>query len=124
MNVTAQAHSTEDNTFVSGMSRVSATEEESQAANADAHGRMPQEERYVLADTGANELIRPAGEGQPPRSTKVSLTLADGNMTFAWRTRDGELAIPGEESSWIAPIGKIVELGYRFTFGSFKWCTA
>ena len=73
-----------------------------------------QEERRVLADTGANELIRPAGEGQPQRSCKEYLTLADGNTTFAYRTRDGELAIPGGESTWIAPIGKIVALGFRF----------
>ena len=72
------------------------------------------DERCVLADTGANELIRPAGVQPPMRSTKVHLTLADGNTTFAWRTRDGELAMPGEESSWIAPVGKLVELGYRF----------
>ena len=45
---------------------------------------------------------------------KVHLTLADGNTTFAWRTRDGELAMQGEESSWIAPVGKLVELGYKF----------
>ncbi|CAE7938846.1 unnamed protein product, partial [Symbiodinium necroappetens] len=55
----------------------------------------------VLADSGANELIRPAGDAAPSRSTKVSLTLADGNLTFAWKTRDGELAIPGDSSSWI-----------------------
>ena len=72
------------------------------------------DERCVLADTGANELIRPAGVQPPMRSTKVHLTLADGNTTFAWRTRDGELAMQGEESSWIAPVGKLVELGYKF----------
>ena len=51
---------------------------------------MHDDERCVLADTGANELIRPAGVQPPMRSTKVHLTLADGNTTFAWRTRDGE----------------------------------
>ena len=86
----------------------------SKASNADSCGMQCYAEKLVLADSGANELIRPAGESAPPRSTKVSLTLADGNLTFAWRTRDGELAIPGEGSSWIAPVGKIIELGYRF----------
>ncbi|CAE7661265.1 unnamed protein product [Symbiodinium sp. CCMP2592] len=69
----------------------------------------------VLADTGANEVIRPTGNGPPPRSSSVSLTLADGNEVEAWRTRDGELAIPGSDA-WIAPIGKIVALGYRFVW--------
>eukprot|EP00439_Symbiodinium_sp_Y106_P042014 s1513_g5.t1 len=73
------------------------------------------EDDLVLADTGANEVIRPTGNGPPPRSSSVSLTLADGNEVEAWRTRDGELAIPGSDA-WIAPIGKIVALGYRFTW--------
>ena len=87
---------------------------EAQAAQAESRGMQRCTETLVLADSGANELIRPAGDAAPSRSTKVSLTLADGNLTFAWKTRDGELAIPGGSSSWIAPVGKIVELGYRF----------
>ncbi|OLP85945.1 Retrovirus-related Pol polyprotein from transposon TNT 1-94 [Symbiodinium microadriaticum] len=87
---------------------------EAHAAQAESRGMKCSTETLVLADSGANELIRPAGDAAPSRSTKVSLTLADGNLTFAWKTRDGELAIPGDSSSWIAPVGKIVELGYRF----------
>ena len=69
----------------------------------------------MLADSGANEVIRPAQDQPPPRSMQVDLTLADGSAIPSYRSRDGELAVPGSDS-WIAPIGKIVELGYRFVW--------
>ncbi|CAE7816426.1 unnamed protein product [Symbiodinium sp. CCMP2592] len=84
-------------------------------AEASSTGRC-EEERCVLADTGANELIRPVGPQPPARSSQVRLTLADGNTTCAWRTRDGELAMPGDETSWIVPVGRLVQLGYRFVW--------
>ncbi|CAE7837310.1 unnamed protein product [Symbiodinium sp. CCMP2592] len=84
-------------------------------AKASSTGRC-EEERCVLADTGANELIRPVGPQPPARSSQVRLTLADGNTTCAWRTRDGELAMPGDETSWIVPVGRLVQLGYRFVW--------
>ncbi|CAE7333942.1 unnamed protein product [Symbiodinium natans] len=73
------------------------------------------ERDLVLADSGANEVIRPAQDQPPPRSMQVDLTLADGSAIPSYRSRDGELAVPGSDS-WIAPIGKIVELGYRFVW--------
>ena len=73
------------------------------------------EHDLVLADSGANEVIRPAQDQPPPRSMQVDLTLADGSAIPSYRSRDGELAVPGSDS-WIAPIGKIVELGYRFVW--------
>ena len=83
-----------------------------------AQGRLNGSERdLVLADSGANEVIRPAQDQPPPRSTQVDLTLADGSAIPSYRSRDGELAVPGSDS-WIAPIGKIVELGYRFVWDS------
>ncbi|CAE7365731.1 unnamed protein product, partial [Symbiodinium sp. CCMP2592] len=54
--------------------------------------------------------------GKQHWSSQVRLTLADGNTTCAWRTRDGELAMPGDETSWIVPVGRLVQLGYRFVW--------
>ena len=48
-------------------------------------------------DSGANEVLRP-GE-PPPRSRTTELQLANGETIDAYRSREGELVIPGSEPS-------------------------
>ncbi|CAE7277127.1 TY2B-LR1 [Symbiodinium sp. CCMP2592] len=67
---------------------------------------------FVLVDSGANEVLRP---GEPPRrGCETSLQLADGMRIKAFRSREGELVIPG--ATWICGLSRLVSLGYKFVW--------
>ena len=71
----------------------------------------------VLLDSGANEVIRPITESMNTTRMKVlTLQVANGDRVEAWRTKDGEVAVPSGANEWILPMKSLVKVG-----GAVSW---
>ena len=73
------------------------------------------DERLVLIDSGANEVIRPFRPELVKKLQRMSTTpvaLASGETISAHRTEDGELIIPNSDDAsaeWIVPLERLTE---------------
>ena len=71
------------------------------------------DERMVLIDSGANEVIRPFRPELAKQLQKLSaiqVALASGETVSAYRTKDGELILPvaaGASAEWIVPLERL-----------------
>ena len=71
----------------------------------------------VLLDSGANEVIRPITTTMnTSRMKELTLQVANGDRVVAWRTKDGEVAVPSGANEWILPMRSLIKIG-----GAVSW---
>ena len=70
----------------------------------------------VLLDSGANEILRQE-DHKPTRSIPLPVTLANGTSVDAFRTKEGEVVVVGENSGdTICGVNRLVQVGCKFVW--------
>ena len=113
----AKAAAAEGSVIDDGQARASSVRSLAMAASTPpapvANHATSGDERMVLIDSGANEVIRPFRpelEKQLQKLSAIQVALASGEAVSAYRTRDGELILPvaaGASAEWIAPLERL-----------------